>query len=464
MNLSSLMIMESKAIQHLYARVGFGISAQALNQNSKKSKSEIVNQLFDNSKQAQPLKVDISEFIAAIKTPKEGKAKLRELRKKSTIKIREYNFKWIERLATTDNVFREKMTLFWANHFVCRDQNIVYAQKYNNILRTYALGHFGDFAKAISKEASMLRYLNTKQNRKAKPNENFARELMELFTLGQGNYTEKDIKESARAFTGYNHKLNGDFILRKFHHDEGQKTFFGKTGNFDGDDIIDIILKQKQCARFICEKIYKYFVNETIDENHIEELTNVFYADYNIEKLMRYLLLTDWFYNEKNIGVKIKSPIEFVVGIHQIVPFSFEKPNSVIKIQKLLGQVLLYPPNVAGWKGGKNWIDSNTMMLRLKLPSILLANASISVQEKGEFEDSYKKLYSKKRQYKFVSSKPDWETFDIMFKSISFTDIKKLLILPNINQGTASYLESLSKTSKRDFCVQLMSLPEYQMC
>lgn len=456
--------MEERAVHHLYSRIGFGASSQDLKYCYKKNRLELINDLFEKSKKINPLEVDISEFLAAINSSNKDRTLIQKLRKKSTVKIRAYNYEWIARLAKTDAILREKMTLFWANHFVCRDLNIVYAQKYNNTLRSHALGNFGDFIKAISKEASMIKYLNNKQNRKAKPNENFARELMELFTLGVDNYSEKDIKESARAFTGYNHKLNGDFILRKFHHDEGEKTFFGKTGYFNGDDIIDIILQQKQCARFICEKIYKYFVNNTINADHIDELTNVFYNNYDIEKLMRHLLLSDWFYNEKNIGTKIKSPIELLIGIYNIVPLNFEKPKDIIRIQKLLGQLLLYPPNVAGWKGGKSWIDSNTLMLRLKLPSILLANANISIKEKGEFEDSYKKLYSKNNTYKFVSSKPDWETFDKNFKDFSLEDLKNLLIIPNLNQGTATYLNGLSKTSKRDFCIQLMSLPEYQMC
>ena len=456
--------MEARAIQHLYSRAGFGISNLYLKHNTDKSKLELVDYLFKKSEKNEPLQVDISEFLAAINNPKTGKQLIKTLRKKSITKIRAYNYKWIERLATTDSILREKMTLFWANHFVCRDLNIVYAQKYNNTLRKYALGNFRDFVKAISKEASMIKYLNTKQNRKLKPNENFARELMELFTLGADNYSEKDIKESARAFTGYNFRLNGDFVLRQFHHDEGEKTFFGKTGNFNGDDIIDIILEQKQCARFICQKIYRYFVNDIVDKNHLEELTNIFYNDYDIEKLMRHILLSNWFYNKNNIGTKIKSPIEFLVGIYQLVPFNFENRDDIIKIQKLLGQLLLYPPNVAGWKGGRYWIDSNTMMLRLKLPSVLLANANISIKEKGEFEDSFEKLNFKKSKFRVIPTKVDWETFDKKVDDSSFDDLMNLILLPDLNPGTAYYLKGLSKTSKREYCIQLMSLPEYQMC
>ncbi|MDG5490899.1 DUF1800 family protein [Psychroserpens sp. SPM9] len=457
--------MKQRHVQHLFWRAGFGIRPKQLNTVSQKSKEQVVDMLFKASSSATPLKVDTSEidhFSTAYIL--KNKTQLPEFRKISREKLKTYNVAWVNRLVTSKETLREKMTLFWANHFVCRDEHIYHVQQYNNTLRNHALGHFGDFVKAISKEAAMLKFLNNKQNRKQKPNENFARELMELFTLGEGHYTEEDIKESARAFTGYNNNFEGDFMLRRFHHDYDFKTFFGHSGRYDGDDIIDIILKQKQCARFVCGKIYRYFVNDTINEKRVEELTNIFFEDYNIERLMRYLFMSDWFYEEANIGIKIKSPIEFLVGLRKTVPVTFKKEKDVFKIQKLLGQMLLNPPNVAGWKGGKSWIDSNTLMLRLKLPSIILANAEISLREKGEFEDTFDKYRSNKKKNEFVSVEVDWETFNYQFKNVKVNDLKTLLIIPELSAGTETYLQTLSQSSKQDYCVQLMSLPEYQMC
>ncbi|TXD81463.1 DUF1800 domain-containing protein [Subsaximicrobium wynnwilliamsii] len=456
--------MERRDIQHLYARAGFGASKPLLDASVSMKKKAIVDHLFETSEAIIPLEIDLSAFTNLSNQDLKNKALIRELRKKSRGELQTFNHRWMERLHTSEGVFREKMTLFWANHFVCQDNNIVYAQAYNNTLRTHALGNFREFVKAISKEAAMLRYLNTKQNRKAKPNENFARELMELFTLGVGQYSEKDIKESARAFTGYNHDLKGDFKFREFQHDAGEKVFFGKTGNFNGDDIINIILEQKECAHFICGRIYRYFVNDNVNNKHVEALTEVFYKDYNIENLMRHLFMADWFYEENNIGSKIKSPVEFLVGLQQLVPFTFDKTKDLIKIQKLLGQVLLYPPNVAGWKGGKNWIDSNTLMLRLKSPSIILANTHISIQEKGEFEDSFDKFYSESKKKQFIKATIAWEVFDKTFDGVSYDELQSYIILPKISGGTQSYLTSLNQNSQRNFCVQLMSLPEYQMC
>ena len=457
--------MKQQFIQHLYWRAGFGTTPNRLHELTKMSKLQVVNDLFQNTTHFNPLKIDTSdleEFSA--KVDFKDKSKRQDFNMISIKKLKSFNVLWLNRLVTTNQLLREKMTLFWANHFVCLDNNIFHVQQYNNTLRQHALGNFGDFVKAISKEAAMLKYLNNKQNRKLSPNENFARELMELFTLGEGHYSEADIKESARAFTGYSHNFEGEFVFRKFQHDFDFKTFFGHTGRYNGDQIIDLILEQKQCARFICRKIYSYFVNDVINEDNVEELATVFYKDYNIENLMRHLFMADWFYHESNIGVKIKSPIEFLVGISRTVPIEYQKTKDVLKIQKLLGQILLNPPNVAGWKGGKSWIDSNTIMLRLKLPSILLANAKISIKEKGEFEDSFEKYYTQKNKNHFVSVKVDWESFENQFNSSSFEDLKQQLILPELSDGTKTYLKTLSKNSKRNFCVQLMSLPEYQMC
>ncbi|GAB4159578.1 MAG: DUF1800 domain-containing protein [Winogradskyella sp.] len=457
--------MRQKELQHLYWRAGFGWYPKKYNDLSKDRK-QIVDSLFEDSQSFTPIELDFSylEDVDPIDIKKFPSLE-KEIKEKSQKRILELNYVWVKRLIYPKEILRERMTLFWANHFVCRDRNPLHAQQYNNTLRQYALGDFREFVKAISKEAAMLKYLNGKQNRKRKPNENFARELMELFTLGEGYYTEKDIKESARAFTGYNHNFQGEFIFKKQHHDYGFKTFLGKTARFEGDDIIDEILSNKQCARFICQKIYRYFVSPKPIERHIEAMADVFFKDYNIEHLMRFVFMSDWFYTEENIGSKIKSPVEFLVGIANTVPVSFERKKDVLVIQRLLGQMLLDPPNVAGWKGNKAWIDANTIMLRLKLPSVLLNNALISLKEYGDFNDKFRKEYFKRSKGKLpFKTLPDWEAFSKDFKAIETEKLSEIIIQGNINKGTAAYLKTLSKASKRDYCIQLMSLPEYQMC
>jgi len=463
--------MDDKNLQHLFLRAGFGIGYNELKSLASKRKGKIVKELFLNAKHASPLELDLSE-LESLRKANYNKAKgkldaksMMDLKKKSRDKVKELNYAWLVRLSEPSSVLNEKMTLFWANVFVCRDNNIWHIQQYNNTLRKYALGNFREFVKAIAKEPSMSKYLNNRQNVKESPNENFARELMELFTLGIGNYTENDIKESARAFTGWSFNKNGEYLLKKKKHDYGVKTFMGKTGNFDGETIIDIILDQKQSARFICTKIYTYFVNPIVDKNHLEEITNLFYKNYDINKLMQYIFNSNWFYDEDNIGVKIKSPIELLVGIQKIVPIEFEKKKQQFFLQKMMGQILLNPPNVAGWAGDRNWIDSNTLMFRLNLPSILLNNGVINLDEKGDYKDTYEKYYNRKKsKTKFFKINVSWDNFENEYGNLSLEELKQLLIVSKIDFDTDSFLSNLKVEDNKEYCIQLMSLPEYQLC
>jgi len=463
--------MNQRHILHLYWRAGFGIDINVLKKIQSKSRPQIIEELFSDSEKITPLQLNLTEFIsiknksARVLKNDMGEQAFQKFRQRSRRKVRDLNHAWIERLSESDGILGEKMTLFWANVFVCRDNHIFHIQQYHNTLRENALGNFRDFVKLVAREASMSKYLNNRQNRKISPNENFARELMELFTLGIGNYSEEDIKESARAFTGWSYKNNGDFILRKNQHDFGEKTFFGKKGNFNGDDIIDIILEQKQCARFICEKIYKYFVNPIVDKNRLEEITSIFYKDYDIKSLMIYIFSAPWFYDEQNIGVKIKSPIELLVGIRTIVPVRFKEKKQFNYLQKMMGQVLLYPVNVSGWKGDKSWIDSNTLMFRMKLASLILNNAVINLEEKGAFEDSFEAYYKNvKKRNRYLKTSKRWDVFLKKYGNLHPTQLRDFIVMPKLDFDTETLLDGLEIKSNKDFCIQLMSIPEYQLC
>jgi uncharacterized protein (DUF1800 family) len=440
--------MKQRHIQHLYWRAGFGIDVKKIDQLKSKSKNEIVKNLMFDAKKINLLQLNLSEFdLIKNKSPKAlklemGEEAYRKLRQKSQKKVRDLNYAWLERLTEPTSVLREKMTLFWSNVFVCRDNHIFHIQHFNNTLRKNALGNFRELVKKIAKEASMSKYLNNRQNRK-----------------------KQDIKESARAFTGWSFKLNGDFVLREKQHDSGIKTFFDKSGYFDGDDIIDLILEKKQCARFICDKVYRYFVNPIIDESHLDEITTIFYKDYDINNLMLYIFSAKWFYNDKNIGVKIKSPVELLVGIRRVVPVTFMKKNQLNYLQKMMGQVLLYPENVSGWKGGKNWIDSNTLMFRMKLASLILNDAVINLEEKGAFEDSFNKYYNKERKRnKYIKTIKNWDFFTKNHLNLKPNELRDLLIISKLDKDTAVLLSELRVNSNKDYCIQLMSIPEYQLC
>ena len=343
-----------------------------------------------------------------------------------------------------------------------------------NIVRENALGNFGDLLREVSKSPAMLSFLNNQQNKKQHPNENFAREVMELFTVGRGNYTENDIKEGARAFTGWGFNLQGEFVNRPFLHDTGNKTFLGKTGNFDGDDIIDILLEQKQTAKYITQKLYKYFVNDTPEPAKIELLANRFYqSGYDIKKLMTDVYTSDWFYNDKNIGTRIKSPVELLVGIRRLIPMELERPEMQLLFERALGQILFYPPNVAGWPGGKNWIDSSALMLRMRIPQILTNADDFAVKPKDD-DDTMMGMegVDAKAKAKQVNATVDWDAVAKVFDKTPKENLMQRIsdvVLQTKSKISPGILDRYVDKQARDVyikttMVELMSTPEYQLC
>ena len=411
------------------------------------------------------------------------------LRVKSRDGLKNLNLAWLGQMINSSQQLREKMSLFWHGHFATRTVNIFYQQKLLDIIRTNALGNFGDLLKAVSKSASMINFLNNNQNRKDHPNENFAREVMELFTLGRGNYTENDVKESARAFTGWGAEFNGDFVFRERQHDEGQKTFLGKTGHFDGDDILKIILEQKQTALFITRKIYRYFVNTDADQDKVEWLANRFFQHYDIEKLMTDIFTSDWFYSEKNIGARIKSPVELIAGIRRMLPMQIDNEASQLLLQRLLGQILFYPPNVAGWPGGKNWIDSSTLMMRLRIPQLIYAGDVFKMKPKDDDDqmmgmkdrdaadddgsntvlNAGKRGYGKGQQ---ILATINWTGYIKQFEPVPRENLLpaiSAILLQTKSTVPADTLKKYTDAGNREIfiktaTIQLMSTPEYQMC
>src|SRR5882724_12001447 len=266
--------------QHLLWRAGFGPMTEDIDQLSHSSQKSLFKALLKSSS-GIPEYIDVADSMLkglmmgvgdVVKMQKSDLSddQKKQLRQQSQKDIKNLNLAWLNEMVNGNAQLREKISLFWHGHFASRNLNIFYQQLLLDTIRQGALGNFGDLLRAVSKSAAMINFLNNNQNRKGHPNENFAREVMELFTLGRGNYTEKDIKESARAFTGWGADFQGKFQFRPFQHDDGDKTFLGKSGSFTGDDILNIILEQKQTARFITQKIYRYFVNDQPDADKAE--------------------------------------------------------------------------------------------------------------------------------------------------------------------------------------------------
>ena len=456
----------SDQIKHLFSRAAFGQSYSEFRKASRSSAQKAVKLLLRQAENIQPLgeiKELLQPRLPLKELPEEETREYLKLRNKQEQSV---NIAWIKRMSETDSPLLEKMTLFWHGHFACRINNGFYLQQLNNVHRKNALGNFRTMLLEVSKAPAMLSFLNNQQNRKGRPNENFARELMELFTLGLGNYTEKDIKEAARAFTGWQYKNEtGAFFFNEKQHDNNSKTFFGKTGNLGGEDIIDLILAKKETAHFISQKLYKFFVNDTPDAAHVNELSELFYSSgYEIRPVVEKMLTSDWFYDSANTGNKIKSPVEFLAGMNRLFNIKYENPQVLLQFQRSLGQAVFYPPNVAGWPGGQNWIDSSSLLTRLKLPSTIL-NGGIIESGKADPEDEALLSALKKQRYNTenrVKTKPDWDLFlNEISENISLEELAYFLLSPNIGTGK---LASIDRGSIKDMTIQLISMPEYQLC
>ncbi|HEV3344921.1 MAG TPA: DUF1800 domain-containing protein [Pirellulales bacterium] len=278
---------------------------------------------------------------------------------------------WLHVLIHTPHPLRERMTLFWHGHFATSaakvsDMRMMYAQ--NGLLRKNALGRFGPLLDQVSKDPAMLIWLDSTTNHKAHPNENFAREVMELFCLGIGNYSEHDIKEAARAFTGWELRQN-EFRFNRHQHDAGQKTVLGQTGAWTGDDVLRILLEQPATGRFLARKLFRYLVSETAEPPAalLEPLAaGLREHEYDLSWLVRTVLTSNLFYSAYAVRQRVKGPVELAVGLLR----SLEASASTYALHedlKKLGQGVLFPPNVKGWDGGTAWINSSTLVGRANL-------------------------------------------------------------------------------------------------
>lgn len=279
---------------------------------------------------------------------------------------------WYREMIDTPSPFTETMTLFWHNHFTSglrkvKSPQLLYRQ--NMMLRRHAAGNYRAFLHDILRDPAMLLYLDNAKSRKGQPNENLARELFELFTLGEGQYTEQDVKEAARALTGLSlRREDGTFMERPFAHDRGEKTILGETGYFDGDDVVEIVLRREQSAKFITEKLWRRFIVTEPTPDDIRRLSTHFRAnDFELSPLLAEILSHEAFSSSENIGTRIKSPVELMVGTVRLFDLDTSDDRVLVRLGFALGQDIFEPPNVKGWPGGEAWITADTLLRRQQM-------------------------------------------------------------------------------------------------
>lgn len=290
---------------------------------------------------------------------------------------------WIERMLKSKASLREKMTLFWHDHFATSTQKVrgpFMMIQQNELFREFAFGNFRELTQRIVRDPAMMIYLDVQRSDKQQPNENFAREVMELFTLGEGNYTEEDIRNAARAFTGYQlNRLNGEVTQSARSWDAGDKTVFGQTGKFNGSDIVKLIFRKHECAEFMAKKIWEFFAYERPADALVKQLGKVLRdADYEMKPLLEEMFLSEEFYNPKEMGNQIKCPVQYLVQMLKELEVADAPERWLVDGQVQLGQVLFLPPNVAGWDWGKAWINTNTLLARYNVAGNLITGKATS--------------------------------------------------------------------------------------
>lgn len=422
---------------HLLRRAGFGASSSEVDAALTKTPAEVVQDLFapnrsdsDAEKQAEQL----AQNVVAGGDPKQLAAA------------------WTYRLLTTLHPLREKMTLFWHGHFATgadkvQDAAMMWAQ--NRLLRQHALGSFESLTLDVARDPAMLLYLDSASNRKAHPNENFARELMELFCLGEGNYTEQDVQQLARCFTGWEIK-NRQFRKNPYQHDNASKTFLGQTGNFDGEEAIRIVLAQPAMPFFIVNKLTRYFICDepSLPRELLAPLADEFSSNgLQIGPIVRKILSSQLFFSEHALARKVRSPIEMTIGFLR----SLEANTNNVQLARSLtqlGQGLFYPPNVKGWDGGRAWINSSTLLGRANLMQQILKSESTHFGS-GSLAD-YMTQHGPKEPLAIV----EWLATQL---------IAVPLAKPVVDQLAEIITDRVNPDSLRELLRAMCTLPEFQL-
>lgn len=381
---------------------------------------------------------------------------------------RELNYWWNNRMFAQGINLQEKMVLFWHNHFACERDKVNYPQymyQQNQLFRKFAFGNFKQMVKEVSIDPTMLIYLDGNNSRGTGPNENYARELFELFALGIGNYTENDIKQAAKVLSGWQVKgLTSAFDPTRWYKD-ASVTIFGKTAQFNVNTLVDWVFEQKACAEFICRKIYKNFIYYKADEAFVAQMAAVLRSNnYEMKPLLRFMFLSDHFYQTNFQGSRIKDPQELMIGSLKALQVKAPDMVNVYELSKILQMQLFQPPNVAGWPGQRDWISSTTYSYRGGFTDSLLTGKRYNgVAVTGKLDVlAYARSFSSSEQAgKFVN--------DVIDSLILFpiSDTKRQFMLDTLLDGTIAANWS-TYTPQADARIirllkAIMRLPEYQL-
>ncbi|HWY77625.1 MAG TPA: DUF1800 domain-containing protein [Verrucomicrobiae bacterium] len=372
---------------HLLNRAGFGGPPSEIDELVKLGLEAAVAKYVDyektpddweNPEWAKPDPTRQERLMEARKADEQTRRNLfQEQQRSQRQRIVELKGWWLRRMAEGSRPLQEKMTLFWHGHFATsmekvRDAYLMWRQ--NDLFRKQATGNWLKLLVAVAQDPAMLIWLDQAQSRKAHPNENFAREVMELFTLGEGHYTEKDVTEAARALTGWSYdRINQEFVERPRIHDDGEKTFLGRTGDLDGNDVLEQIVAQPQAAHFISAKLWNFFAGVQPSDELVTALAAVFReSGNNFKPLLTAMFRCEEFYSDAIVRNQVKSPVQWLVGSVRTLERNMPPPFVCFGLTRNLGQDLFQPPNVKGWDGGLSWITTNNLLARYNEAALLV--------------------------------------------------------------------------------------------
>jgi uncharacterized protein (DUF1800 family) len=372
---------------HLLNRAGFGGTPSQIEElvqlGLEKSVASLVN--FESEPEgeatpdwAKPDPTRLEKFRVMQQTEPEKRKELqREEQKKQRERLLELRHWWLERMVKGPRPLQEKLVLFWHGHFATSSQKVKDAYlmwRQNDIFRRNASGSWLTLLTEVGKDPAMLLWLDQAQSRRDHPNENFAREVMELFALGEGHYTEKDITEAARSLTGWSYdRVRQEFVYRPNIHDNGLKTVFGRTGRFTGYDVLRLITEQPQAARFITSKLWTFFAATEPSQELASELEGLFRkSGMQFKPLLQAMFTCEEFYSDKVIRQQVKSPVQWMVSSVRMLERELPPPMVTANALRMLGQDLFLPPNVKGWDGGLSWITTNNLLTRYNFAGFLV--------------------------------------------------------------------------------------------
>ena len=371
-------------IPHLLRRAGFGASPDELSSYENLGVTAVINNLlnYENTDDSNlPTQPGIT--MALTKKPSLGE-------------ITNLVWWWVDRMIQTPRPLEERMTLFWHNHFATaiykvRSPYLMFKQ--NELLRNNAMGDFRDLLMGITKDPAMLIWLDGARSRKASPNENYGREVMEVFTMGVGNYTEDDVKAAARAFTGYGINKSGDSYFNPNQHDDGTKTFLGQTGNFGPEDIVNILSSHPATAKALSTKLFEYFAYDNPSNDIVDQLSNVYTnSNGNIKAVVETILNSDAFWSDQaHLGL-VKSPIDYLTTAVRSLGATIT-PKAAVGTLNNMGQLPFNPPSVFGWPSGDAWINTSTIIDRYNFPLLLQGTGGVaSALQDGSSIDAVSRL------------------------------------------------------------------------